>query len=113
MFVKKLYGAKVCIKVQHEAGAKQNVGSVFVAWDARISEWPHENRVISSKLIVSIGRNGNAGLQILVGAVVKLHKLEYAAGNLCAGIHDFNRFRCYFFADAVTGYNCYPFVCHR
>jgi hypothetical protein len=106
--VQQLHRPIVDVEVELEPRAEQDVAGVAVVGDPRIAERADEHRVeIVAQHRVAVRRNGDAGLQVVVGAPRQHLELERPPEDVAGGAKNLDRFGGDVDADAVSGNNRY------
>src|ERR1700688_327363 len=102
-FVKKFHWSGVNIQIQLESQAEQDVSSMLITRHAGIAERAKQNGVeLVTQHFHCAVRQADAIAKIFIRAPVELHKFDGAARGGSHRLQNFERFRCDFFADAVT-----------
>src|SRR5205085_4743942 len=78
------------------------VARVPVVGRARIAERADEDRVEPAQRVVAVRRDGDAGLEIVVGPPRKVLELELPAKDFADAGEYLHRFRRYLFADSIA-----------
>ena len=101
--VEQLHRPVVDVEIELEAGAEQDVARVAVVGHARIAERADEDRVELPQRVVAAGRQGHAGLQVVIGAPRQQLEPQRDPEALLDRAQDLDRFGGHLAADAVAG----------
>jgi hypothetical protein len=102
--VKEFGGAGVDVKVEFEAQAEEDIGSVVVRWYAWISESTEKDGVeFVSQHVNGAFREGDFLTEVFVGAPVEIDELDRTAAFGGDHLNASDRDGGDFFADAVAG----------
>ena len=112
-FVEQADGTVVHVEIELEARPEQDVARVSVVGHARIAERSDEHRVELAQQIVSVGRNRDAGLQVVIGAPRQVFEIEAAAEPLADRAEHLDGLGGDLLPDAVTRNDCEAHACLR